>query len=91
MAVRIDEGRRDEWARIEPQAERLQALIRERDPDARFALRPGHDPEFWELDAFVRGDLADDPEFAHAVAVKGTEILLDDDAAIALLLRPRHP
>lgn len=89
MAVRLDEARREERTRIETHAERLRLFVRARDPDAQFALRPGHDPEFWELDAFVRGDLADDPDFAHAIAQEGTEILLDYDAAIAVVLRAR--
>ena len=87
MAVRLDEIEREERARLQPHVDRLESLVRARDPHARFALRTGHEPGFWELDAYMREDVTDDPDFAHVIAEAGTEILLDYDVAIAVILR----
>ena len=70
MALRLDgiTNSDEERERIRPHVERLQAFVRRFDPDARFHLRVGHDPEFWELDAYVRPELADDPEVGQQLA-----------------------
>ncbi len=57
--------------------------------DAKFVLQPGHDPEFWELHAFLDAAVEDDPDLARAVATEGTEIRLDYNGVIAVVLRGR--
>lgn len=78
-----------ERERIAPYVEELKALVRRFDPDARFSLSVGHVPEFWELSARVRPDVDDDDEVRQAIAEKQTDILVDHDAAIAVILLPR--
>jgi len=90
MVLRETDVLTAERERIAPHVERLKSVVLRFDPDARFALTPGHDPEFWELHAYVNPFLADDADLSHAVAQEGTEILLDFDAAIAVVLRSRE-
>lgn len=89
MALRLD-ATADERERIQPHIARLEAFVRRLDPDARFYLHPGHDSEFWELDAHVRRDLADDPDLGRQLAREETDILLDYDVAIAVIPVPRR-
>jgi hypothetical protein len=90
MAVRLDETLAGERERIAPHAARLAAFVRRHDPDARFVLRVGHDPDFWELVAYVRPDVADDPDLGHDLAIEATDIDLDYDVPIVVLRLPRE-
>ncbi len=91
MALRLDDVTiwDEERERIRPHVERLKALVRRHDPAARFHLRVGHDPEYWELDAYVRPELFDDPDLGDQLAELETDILLDYDAAIVVIRAPR--
>ncbi|MGH2369675.1 MAG: hypothetical protein ACRDI2_15935 [Chloroflexota bacterium] len=87
MVTKLDDAwtLADEEQRIRPHVDRLKAFVRRFDPEARFLLQVGRDPEFWELDAYVSPDLADDPDFGYELAGEQTEILLDYDVAIAVI------
>ncbi len=87
MALRLDDSLRTARDRVQPYASRLENVVLRYDPAAQFVLQSGHDPEFWELHAFVDSALQDDPDLSRAIATEGTELLLDFDVAIAVVLR----
>ena len=80
----------DEVRRIEPHARHLEEFIRRYDPDATFHLHVGHDPEFWELVAYMHPDMYDDPDIGDAIAQEEVEILLDYDVAFSVIRLPRQ-
>lgn len=90
MVAQVDQVLAEERERIRPYVEQLERLVRSYDPQARFRLLVGHVPEFWELDAYVRTELAEDDDLQEAIANEQTNLLVDDDAAIAVVLLPRH-
>jgi hypothetical protein len=90
MALQVEGAVAAERDRIEPHVAALEAVVRDRDPSASFSLRPGHMPEYWELDARVASDTADDEMLATALADLTTDILVDHDIAIAVVLLPRQ-
>jgi hypothetical protein len=90
MALRLEEIATAERDRIQPHVARLKVLVQRFDPEAGFVLRVGHDQDIWELDAYVRPDLADDPEFGHELAGEEVEILLDYDVLISVIPLPRR-
>ena len=90
MALRQADLLAAERDRIAPHVDRLKSVVLRVDPEAQFSLQPGHDPEFWELHAYVHPSLTDDPDLSRATAEEGTEILLDFDAAVAVVLRSRQ-
>ena len=91
MALRLDDITiwDEERERIRPHVERLEAFVRQFDTHARFHLRIGHDPELWELDAYIQPDLVDDPDLGDQLAELETDILLDYAAAIVVIRAPR--
>jgi hypothetical protein len=90
MATQLDNALTAERERIQPFVEELKRLVLKFDPDATFSpLQVGHVPEFWEFDARVRPDLAEDDGLHDSVADKTTDLLLDHDAAITMVLLPR--
>ena len=88
MALEQQNVRAIERERVAPHAAVLEAIVRRFDPDAHVILRPGHDPQFWELVAYVRPGTDDDPDLASELARAQTDILLDYDVAIAALTLP---
>lgn len=86
----IEQALAGERQRVQPLAEPLYALVRAHDPNAQFRLRLGRDPEFWEIDAWVKPDLATDLTLRKQLAEIETDILVDHDAAFLVLLHPRN-
>jgi hypothetical protein len=79
-----------ERERVAPLAERLKEFIRQYDPEARFRLQVSNVPEFWELNAHVRTDLAHDLDLAERLAQAQIDLLLDYDVAICVIRHPRE-
>lgn len=91
MALQLDALQDAERERIESHLGPVKAAVRRHDPEAHFgALRPGHMPEFWELDAYVRPDLADDLTLLEELGEAGTDLLLAHDVAVLVLRHVRQ-
>jgi hypothetical protein len=85
MALAFGARLAEELDRITPYIEQLKTFIRERDPRAHFSLRVGHEPDMWELDAYVEDHLVDDLDFWDDLAQFETDLLLDHDVAVATI------
>lgn len=90
MVVRLEETLTAERERIRPYVDHLERLVRRYDPQAHFRLLVGHVPGYWELDARVRPDLVENEDLQEAIGSEQTDILVNHDAAIAVVLLPRQ-